>query len=121
MAKEGNDLLVYFAAHAFEQAVGFYLVDHQRILLFEVHGLNTLFQIIHGPQMLFPGIVDDGEGNIAFHSIAQFLTVSGQGLVQVHENIDPFSSVEEWYHYILDMSSLCLPDVPEHRYCLFSY
>ena len=71
VTQETDNVPVYIAVHPPEKLKSFYLIDHQRVLLFQVGSLNALFQIVHGPQMLLPRIVDDRQRDLPFDRIGQ--------------------------------------------------
>ncbi len=58
MSKETYNIFIYLVVHLFEGAKSFNLINYQRVFLFVSCGLNTLSQVVHGTQMLFPCIIN---------------------------------------------------------------
>ncbi len=119
MTQEGNNILVHISIHIPELVIRFHFINNQRIFLFQVGRLHTLFQVVHGTQVLFPGIIDYSQRDTFFQRIGQFCTLRGNRLIQVGKYIQGFASVCKWHHHIFDMAALCVADIFENRNRIF--
>src|SRR5688572_14466633 len=118
MAKETYNFTIHLGVHSLEQIKGGDLVDNERIFLFKISCLYTLFKIIHCSEMFFPGVIYYSKSDLSLKRINQFAALSVEGFVEVCQHLDNLFTICEWYHYIFNIRTLGLADVFEYRHSL---
>ena len=119
--QEGDDFFADAHEQLVEQVEGFEFVDQQRVFLLVGGVLHALLEVVHSAEMLFPGVVDDGEGDALFERETHLATLGFVAFLERCHDVDGLLAVGERDGDVLETVALFKIDALDDRVGLLSY